>query len=713
MASMNNWLGFSLSPQELPSSQSDHQDHSQNTDSRLGFHSDEIPGTDVSGECFDPTSDSTAPSLNLPASFGILEAFRNNQSQDWNNMKSLGMNPETNYKTTSGHPIFMGTLCNSQNIDQNQEPKLENFLGGHSFGNHEHKYNGCNTIYDTTGDYVFQNCSLQLPSEATSNERTSNSGGCDNTNSSIGLSMIKTWLRNQPAPTQLDTSNKSNGGAQSLSLSMSTGSQSGSALPLLAAVNGGGNNTGGDQSSSSDNNKQQKTTTSLDSQTGAIEAVPRKSIDTFGQRTSIYRGVTRHRWTGRYEAHLWDNSCRREGQTRKGRQGGYDKEEKAARAYDLAALKYWGTTTTTNFPISNYEKEIEEMKHMTRQEYVASLRRKSSGFSRGASIYRGVTRHHQHGRWQARIGRVAGNKDLYLGTFSTQEEAAEAYDIAAIKFRGLNAVTNFDMSRYDVNSILESSTLPIGGAAKRLKEAEHAEITVDAQRTGDQENMSSQLTDGISNYGGAHHGWPTVAFQQAQAFSMHYPYGQRLWCKQEQDSDNHSFHELHQLQLGNTHNFFQPSVLHNLMSMESSSMEHSSGSNSVMYSSGGHDGTSTGTNGSYQGMSYGSNAGYAVPMATVIANDGNNQNQGNGYGDGEVKALGYENMFSSSDPYHARNLYYLSQQPSAGGIKASAYDQGSTCNNWVPTAVPTIAARSNTMAVCHGAQPFTVWNDST
>jgi len=31
--------------------------------------------------------------------------------------------------------------------------------------------------------------------------------------------------------------------------------------------------------------------------------------------------------------------------------GGYDKEEKAARAYDLAALKYWGTTTTTNFPV--------------------------------------------------------------------------------------------------------------------------------------------------------------------------------------------------------------------------------------------------------------------------------------------------------------------------------------------------------------------------
>ncbi|KAG5047019.1 hypothetical protein JHK86_016425 [Glycine max] len=56
-------------------------------------------------------------------------------------------------------------------------------------------------------------------------------------------------------------------------------------------------------------------------------------------------------WTGRYEAHLWDNSCRRDRQTRKGRKGGYDKEEKAARAYDLAALKYRGTTTTTNFPM--------------------------------------------------------------------------------------------------------------------------------------------------------------------------------------------------------------------------------------------------------------------------------------------------------------------------------------------------------------------------
>lgn len=299
----------------------------------------------------------------------------------------------------------------------------------------------------------------------------------------------------------------------------------------------------------------------------------------------------------------------------------------------------------------------------------------------------------------------------------TQEEAAEAYDIAAIKFRGLNAVTNFDMSRYDVNSILESSTLPIGGAAKRLKDAEaqqQAEMTVldhhhlIGQTTCDETMSSSQLTDGgINNYGIHHHpGWPTIAFQQPLHYQSYSTQQQRVWCKQEEDSDNNaanSFQDLHhQLQLGNnssTHNFFQPvSVLHNLMSLDSSSMEHSTGSNnSVMYNSNGG------------GVEYASNGGYGMPMATVIAQEGGHNSTS--FGDhNEVKPLGYhENIFGSSPdiPYnHARNLYYLSAQQQSSAAAASA------CNNWVPTGVPTLAPRTTNLGVCHGTPTFSVWNDT-
>ncbi|KAK8946430.1 AP2-like ethylene-responsive transcription factor BBM2 [Platanthera zijinensis] len=658
MASVNNWLAFSLTPHELSSSQA-HVDDEVSADDCFGLSADSPSGEQPLG----------IPAMRADVPYGILEAFNrtNHQHQDWN-MKGLDLRG-----SSSDLSMIVGSSSNRimNNYMEVEEPKLEDFLGGHS----------------SSGDYLFSDYS--------------DVGSVSHGGSSIGLSMIKTWLRSQPLPPPEEKSGglsvagnigSQGGAAQGLNLSMSVASQSTSGLTLKPSGGAGG----GESSSSPDKGG----VCVADGGSRAVEAATRKSIDTFGQRTSIYRGVTRHRWTGRYEAHLWDNSCRREGQSRKGRQGGYDKEDKAARAYDLAALKYWGATTTTNFPVNNYEKELEEMKNMTRQEYVASLRRKSSGFSRGASIYRGVTRHHQHGRWQARIGRVAGNKDLYLGTFSTQEEAAEAYDIAAIKFRGLNAVTNFDMSRYDVKSILESSTLPIGGAAKRLKDVSdnsadsninphHRTLAVDA--------LASHYSDTFSA-AAAGYGWPTIAFQQPQPLSIYYPYPhQRGWpCKQEHDAMvpaaapaavvSHSLHDIHNL---STHDFFQSSTIgmNSFLSPQdhggpAASLEPSTGSNSVLYDS----------------AAVAGGGGYMLPMNGVPRSGCFGDEEGN-------KQMEIENYLGRS--YNG----YIGSQPldqNGGG--------GGGFASWGSAAAVSAPAMSravgNSAGVCHGASLFSVWNDS-
>ncbi|OMO56291.1 hypothetical protein CCACVL1_26653 [Corchorus capsularis] len=417
MAPASNWLSFSLSPMEMLRSSSEPQ-----------FVS------------YEGSSAAASPHY-------LIDNFYAN---GWTNPKHQVFYPEgEESQSKEAQPPAMAADESPILTSFNQAPKLEDFFGDsssivrYSDSQTETQDSSLTQIYDHGGSAYF-NEHQDLKALTGFQAFSTNSGSEVDDSASMG----RTQLTAVEFP------------GHSIE---SSGTELGfSNCPTAAGALSLGVNQSCENNSNTTGNENSKAIVSVDSDCS------KKIADTFGQRTSIYRGVTRHRWTGRYEAHLWDNSCRREGQARKGRQGGYDKEEKAARAYDLAALKYWGPTATTNFPISNYTKELEEMKHVTKQEFIASLRRKSSGFSRGASIYRGVTRHHQQGRWQARIGRVAGNKDLYLGTFATEEEAAEAYDIAAIKFRGVNAVTNFEMNRYDVEAIAKSS-LPIGGAAKRLK----------------------------------------------------------------------------------------------------------------------------------------------------------------------------------------------------------------------------------------------------
>ncbi|KAJ4962670.1 hypothetical protein NE237_022609 [Protea cynaroides] len=539
----NNWLGFSLSPhmniEVRPESHHHHPNHSQT----------QPPPAAVSTAV--PTSFFVSPQLN---NSGICYGVNGDNSGFYSHLSVMPLKSD-------GSLCIMEALTRSQNegMVPTSSPKLEDFLGGASMGTHQygssereamalsldsmyyqqhteteaHRHNFLPHPFrqqqqqiqvhqqhpyfsGLTGHEMYQtpleeqpkdahiaDCRLQLPPMTEDAIPGLKSWVARQYPTNQALEQKMTGCISEDGTGTTSVGPMGYGDLQSLSLSMSPGSQS-SCVTAPQQISPTGTESVAMETKKRGSGK-----------VGQKQPVHRKSIDTFGQRTSQYRGVTRHRWTGRYEAHLWDNSSKKEGQTRKGRQvylGGYDMEEKAARAYDLAALKYWGPSTHINFPLENYQEELEEMKNMSRQEYVAHLRRKSSGFSRGASMYRGVTRHHQHGRWQARIGRVAGNKDLYLGTFSTQEEAAEAYDIAAIKFRGVNAVTNFDITRYDVERITASNTLLAGELAKRNKDTESSEF-VNHPALAQSNNAEAGVSEEKSGGG---RDWKVVLYQPSE-----------------------------------------------------------------------------------------------------------------------------------------------------------------------------------------------------
>jgi hypothetical protein len=99
--------------------------------------------------------------------------------------------------------------------------------------------------------------------------------------------------------------------------------------------------------------------------------------------------------------------------------GSYTSEQEAAQMYDAAARYFGGLDAFTNFDGTEAlsPKEIR-------------LRRKAHPLRRGgASNFVGVSKR-TNGRWQAYLSQAG--KIRHIGTFGTDEEAAQAYDNARV-----------------------------------------------------------------------------------------------------------------------------------------------------------------------------------------------------------------------------------------------------------------------------------------
>ncbi|KAG6769243.1 hypothetical protein POTOM_024861 [Populus tomentosa] len=116
----------------------------------------------------------------------------------------------------------------------------------------------------------------------------------------------------------------------------------------------------------------------------------------------------------------------------------------------------------------NHAEEVGAMAQMTRDQDVANFNRPRNDLTRsGKSRFRGVAitdygldfhfisnRNDGTSKWQA----WSPSGEHILNIFETEEEAAIAFDLACIKQKGYQAITNYDIRYYDVEAMINGNT---------------------------------------------------------------------------------------------------------------------------------------------------------------------------------------------------------------------------------------------------------------